>query len=111
MQKDLIFNLARITDLNTLNKCLQRFGKSPEKSGEQIKAGIEGCIGNTPLIKIKSLSEATGCEILAKAEVRNMGDYGFCMIVDDGCTVSQRRRQQPERPGCVEHSQNGSHML
>lgn len=31
--------------------------------------GIEGCIGNTPLIRIKSLSEATGCDILAKAEV------------------------------------------
>lgn len=31
--------------------------------------GIEGCIGNTPLFRIKSLSEATGCEILAKAEV------------------------------------------
>lgn len=30
--------------------------------------GIEGCIGNTPLLRIKSLSEATGCEILAKAE-------------------------------------------
>lgn len=32
--------------------------------------GIEGCIGNTPLVRIRSLSEATGCEILAKAEVR-----------------------------------------
>jgi cysteine synthase A len=32
--------------------------------------GIEGCIGNTPLFRIKSLSEETGCEILAKAEVR-----------------------------------------
>lgn len=31
--------------------------------------GIEGCIGNTPLLRIKSLSEATGCEILGKAEV------------------------------------------
>lgn len=31
--------------------------------------GIEGCIGNTPLFRIKSLSEETGCEILAKAEV------------------------------------------
>lgn len=31
--------------------------------------GIEGCIGNTPLFRIKSLSEATGCEILGKAEV------------------------------------------
>ena len=34
-----------------------------------IPQGIEGCIGNTPLFKIKSLSEETGCEILAKAEV------------------------------------------
>lgn len=33
--------------------------------------GIEGCIGNTPLVRIRSLSEATGCEILAKAEVRD----------------------------------------
>lgn len=31
--------------------------------------GIEGCIGNTPLLRIKSLSDATGCEILGKAEV------------------------------------------
>lgn len=34
-----------------------------------VPQGIEGCIGNTPLFKIKSLSDATGCEILAKAEV------------------------------------------
>ncbi|EKD18081.1 uncharacterized protein L3040_007738 [Drepanopeziza brunnea f. sp. 'multigermtubi'] len=33
--------------------------------------GIEGCIGNTPLFKVKSLSEATGCTILAKAEFLN----------------------------------------
>ncbi|KAL4786661.1 tryptophan synthase beta subunit-like PLP-dependent enzyme [Aspergillus varians] len=33
--------------------------------------GIEGCIGNTPLLRIKSLSDATGCEILAKAEFLN----------------------------------------
>lgn len=31
--------------------------------------GVEGCIGNTPLLRIKSLSEETGCEILGKAEV------------------------------------------
>ncbi|KAL1393850.1 tryptophan synthase beta subunit-like PLP-dependent enzyme [Phyllosticta capitalensis] len=39
--------------------------------GGEIAEGIEGCIGNTPLIKIKSLSEFTGCEILAKAEFLN----------------------------------------
>ncbi|MCJ1302099.1 hypothetical protein MMC08_004900 [Hypocenomyce scalaris] len=38
-----------------------------------IPQGIEGCIGNTPLFKIKSLSEETGCEILAKAEFLNGG--------------------------------------
>lgn len=37
----------------------------------EIRTGIEGTIGNTPLIKIKSLSDATGCEILAKAEFLN----------------------------------------
>ncbi len=33
--------------------------------------GIAGCIGNTPLIRIQSLSEATGRTILAKAEFLN----------------------------------------
>lgn len=37
----------------------------------EIRTGIEGTIGNTPLIRIKSLSDATGCEILAKAEFLN----------------------------------------
>jgi cysteine synthase A len=34
-----------------------------------IVEGVEGCIGNTPLFRIKSLSDETGCDILAKAEV------------------------------------------
>lgn len=37
-----------------------------------IVEGIQGCIGNTPLFRIKSLSDETGCEILAKAEVREL---------------------------------------
>lgn len=35
----------------------------------EIAEGIEACVGNTPLFRIKSLSEETGCDILAKAEV------------------------------------------
>ncbi|XP_031493462.1 cysteine synthase 2 [Nymphaea colorata] len=35
--------------------------------------GIIAAIGNTPLIKIESLSKETGCEILAKAEFLNPG--------------------------------------
>jgi cysteine synthase len=36
---------------------------------EDIVDGVEGLIGNTKLVRIRSLSVATGCEILAKAEV------------------------------------------
>jgi cysteine synthase A len=44
----------------------------PEKSStvkEDIVDGVQGLIGNTKLVRINSLSKATGCEILAKAEV------------------------------------------
>jgi len=37
------------------------------------KAGLVGSIGNTPLIRIDSLSDETGCEILGKAEFMNPG--------------------------------------
>lgn len=45
--------------------------QSISKQTPPIPEGIEGIIGNTPLFKIKSLSEATGCTILAKAEFLN----------------------------------------
>jgi cysteine synthase A len=32
----------------------------------KIVSGFAGAVGNTPLIKIESLSKATGCEILGK---------------------------------------------
>ncbi|ORY80342.1 OAS-TL 2 protein [Protomyces lactucae-debilis] len=38
-----------------------------------IANGLDDAIGNTPLIRIKSLSDATGCEILGKAEFLNPG--------------------------------------
>ncbi|KAL8819958.1 MAG: hypothetical protein Q9223_001727 [Gallowayella weberi] len=37
----------------------------------EVAEGIEACVGNTPLFRIKSLSEETGCEILGKAEFLN----------------------------------------
>ncbi|KAJ3343639.1 hypothetical protein HDU93_007520 [Gonapodya sp. JEL0774] len=37
----------------------------------KIVDGIEGLVGNTPMVRIRSLSEETGCEILAKAEFLN----------------------------------------
>ncbi|MCJ1478784.1 hypothetical protein MMC13_007468 [Lambiella insularis] len=52
-------------------------GDEKERNGKDRKLsramgeGIESTIGNTPLIRIKSLSKETGCEILGKAEQEN----------------------------------------
>ncbi|PCJ59562.1 MAG: cysteine synthase A [Rhodospirillaceae bacterium] len=52
-----------------------------------IRDGLLGTIGNTPLIRLKGPSEATGCEILAKAEFLNPGgsikDRTALFIVQD----------------------------
>lgn len=43
--------------------------KAADTQDVEIGEGIEACVGNTPLFRIKSLSEETGCDILGKAEV------------------------------------------
>ncbi|KAK1757387.1 cysteine synthase [Echria macrotheca] len=43
----------------------------PSGFHDGIVDGIEGCIGHTPLVRIRSLSAATGRTILAKAEFLN----------------------------------------
>lgn len=68
--------------------------------------GIEACIGNTPLFKIKSLSRETGCDILAKAEVRP-GLLPASNNSSDGLVVSQWRRRQSERQSSPQHRQSG----
>jgi cysteine synthase A len=49
--------------------------------------GIVGAIGRTPLIKLRSASEATGCAILGKAEFMNPGqsvkDRAALFIIED----------------------------
>lgn len=42
-------------------------------SMQNIKDGFSSSVGNTPLIRIPSLSEETGCNILGKAEFLNPG--------------------------------------
>lgn len=53
----------------------------------QIVQGVEGLIGETPLMRIESLSTLTGCEILGKAEWLNPGgspkDRVAKQILDD----------------------------
>jgi cysteine synthase len=52
-----------------------------------IKQGFVGAVGNTPLIRINSFSEETGCEILGKAEFLNPGgsvkDRAALYIIED----------------------------
>lgn len=52
-----------------------------------IKNGFPGTVGNTPLIRLNSFSEATGCEILGKAEFLNPGgsvkDRAALYIIED----------------------------
>ena len=38
-----------------------------------VRDGFVGAIGNTPLIRLRKVSEETGCEILGKAEFLNPG--------------------------------------
>lgn len=52
-----------------------------------IKDGFVGTVGNTPLIRLNSFSEETGCEILGKAEFLNPGgsvkDRAALYIIED----------------------------
>lgn len=52
-----------------------------------IKDGFIGTIGNTPLIRLNSFSDQTGCEILGKAEFLNPGgsvkDRAALYIIED----------------------------
>jgi cysteine synthase A len=58
-----------------------------EEKMMEIKDGFVGTVGNTPLIRLQSFSEETGCEILGKAEFLNPGgsvkDRAALYIIED----------------------------
>ncbi|GAQ84936.1 Pyridoxal-5'-phosphate-dependent enzyme family protein [Klebsormidium nitens] len=64
-------------------------------ASSQAEQGLLAAIGNTPLIRINSLSEATGCEILGKCEFLNPGgsvkDRVAVKIIQEGLTSGQLR--------------------
>lgn len=64
-------DLVRLEDHTKKELATEQPANFIRTTNDEIVTGIEGLIGNTPLIKLKSLSEATGCEILAKAEFLN----------------------------------------
>ncbi|KAL8849585.1 MAG: hypothetical protein Q9221_005459 [Calogaya cf. arnoldii] len=57
--------------------------------------GFVGAIGNTPLIRMKRLSDETGCEVLGKAEFQNPGgsvkDRAALYVVKDAEEKGQLR--------------------
>ena len=64
--------------------------------------GFVGAVGNTPLLRLKALSEETGCEILGKAEFMNPGgsvkDRAAAAIV----AAAERRGELPPGGTVVE---------
>ena len=52
------------------------------------KTGLVGAIGSTALIRIASLSQETGCEILGKAEFMSPGGS----VKDRAARVAEYRR-------------------
>ena len=64
-----------------------------------VRSGFIDSIGNTPLIKLRAASEATGCEIYGKAEFLNPGgsvkDHAALAIIEDA------EKQGKLRPGGV----------
>jgi cysteine synthase len=65
-------------------------------------AGFVGAVGNTPLIRLRRMSEETGCEILGKAEFMNPGgsvkDRAATAIILD----AERRGELPPGGTVVE---------
>ncbi|GAA5902067.1 hypothetical protein JCM6882_000182 [Rhodosporidiobolus microsporus] len=74
--------------------------RSIEIRSDEVVEGIEGLIGNTPLIRINSLSDALGVEILGKCEYLNP----FGSVKD---RVSLKIIQQAEDEGLI-HPHTGS---
>ncbi|KAF9462450.1 PALP-domain-containing protein [Collybia nuda] len=65
-----------------------KFEQRPiELRSDEIVSGVTGLIGNTPLVRINSLSDALGVEILGKAEFLNPGgsvkDRVALRMIDD----------------------------
>ncbi|KAH8814449.1 PALP-domain-containing protein [Flagelloscypha sp. PMI_526] len=58
-----------------------------ELRSDEVVKGVSGLIGNTPLVRVNSLSDALGIEILGKAEFLNPGgsvkDRVALRIIDD----------------------------
>ena len=67
-----------------------------------IADGFAGSVGNTPLIRLRGVSEETGCEILGKAEFMNPGGSVKDRAARAIVMAAERRGQLPPRGTVVE---------
>lgn len=82
---------------------------TPSRPDQDINDGVESAIGHTPLIRIKSLSEATGCEILGKAEFLNPGNSPKDRVVKSILEAAEAAGTLvPHRGDCVYEGTVGS---
>ncbi|CAJ0764943.1 23494_t:CDS:2 [Entrophospora sp. SA101] len=72
-----------------------------KENEEEIVEGLEGLIGNTPLMKIKSLSKATGCEILGKAEFLNPGGSPKDRVALNMIKIAEEKGLIKPNTGCT----------
>jgi len=68
----------------------------------QISKGLEGCIGNTPMIYLRTLSEASGCTILGKAEFLNPGGSSKDRIAREIILSAQKSGALPKGGTIIE---------
>ncbi|KAJ1825770.1 Cysteine synthase 2, partial [Coemansia sp. RSA 2703] len=75
----------------------------------RIARGVTALIGNTPLIRINSLSDATGCEVLGKAEFLNPGgsskDRIALYLIE---RAEERGDLHPHTQSCIFEGTSGS---
>lgn len=67
-----------------------------------IAGGFVGSVGNTPLIKLRGVSEETGCEILGKAEFMNPGGSVKDRAARAIITAAEQRGELPPGGTVVE---------
>jgi hypothetical protein len=65
-RRDLVLVAAGATSGVLLTWLYTYYARRAEPKGEDVRAGVPGLIGQTPLVRIKSLSDLTGCEILVR---------------------------------------------
>jgi cysteine synthase len=67
-----------------------------------ITDGFAGSVGNTPLIRLRAVSEETGCDILGKAEFMNPGGSVKDRAARAIIQAAERRGQLPPKGTVVE---------